>query len=134
MKEKISLSKNHKRIIGVTMKILEKDMDELMILLNADQNEPSYEIIKDIPESELKEKMLVVKKVKLLIKEMYSRYSLGRETLRISRILEAKKSYLWTILCDSYSDKIKRYGDFNENDSKGYDKKIDELLNLINEI
>lgn len=134
MKDKIGLSKNHRRIIGVALKIVEKDMDELMILLNTNRNESSYEVIRDIPEGELKKKMLTVKKIKIFINEMYSRYLLGRETLKISRILEAKKSYLWTILSDSYSKKLSRYGDFNEDDSIEYDKIIDELINLVDEI
>lgn len=134
MKEKINLSKNHKRVIGVAMKIVEKDLNELLILLKREVNESSYEVVRDIPGKDLREKIITIKKIKNLVTNMYNRYTLGRESLMLSNILETKKSYLWTVLIDSYSVNLNKYGDFNPDFSKEYDERITELIKLINQI
>lgn len=41
--------------------------------------------------------------------------------------MNAKKSYLWTILCDLSSGKMNKYGEFNSSLSEEYDKDINSL-------
>ncbi len=51
--------------------------------------------------------------------------------MHIDRIIDAKKTSMWIILCDTTSKGLKGYGEFPKEYAQEFDSDIDKLQKLI---
>jgi hypothetical protein len=132
--EKIKLSNNHRRVLSIILKIIEKDMDMMIGILDNPPCGITYKVTKEFEQDDIESKNLAIMKIKKLVEDFYKKYDLITETLSQGQIFNAKKTGLWTILIDAYSDKLGRYGKFEYEHAKNFDAEITELVNLIEKI
>ncbi len=135
MNNKIQLSSNHNRSLSVTARAIEKTVSEIELLLNGNHKTYTAEIIEPVYSKEKKEEILKkLNKLKEVNDEMFETLKLRSQKLAEDRVVYSNLSYLWTILIDSKSDKLTRYGDVPADNAEIIDDYIDRLLNIIGEL
>lgn len=135
MNNKIQLSNNHNRSLSVTARAIEKTINEIELLLNGNHKTYTAEIIEPVYSKEKKETILKkLSKLKEVNDEMFETLKLRSQKLTEDRVVYSNLSYLWTILIDSKSDKLTRYGDVPADNAEIIDNYIDRLLNIIGEL
>ena len=134
MKNKIELSENHRRVISVILRLIEKDMDYIEELMDDPKNGITYRVEKDIEMFDITRKKEMIRQIRDIISKMYSKYDLYKEIITQTKIINAKKIHLWAILIDSYSDKLNKYGKMDSYDSIIVDEFINELIDNINSL
>lgn len=135
MNNKIQLSNNHNRSLSVTARAIEKTVNEIELLLNGNHKTYTAEIIQPVYSKEKKEKILEkLKDLKKVNDEMFETLKLRSQKLTEDRVVYSNLSYLWTILIDSKSDKLTRYGDVPADNAEIIDNYIDRLLDIIGEL
>ncbi len=135
MNNKIQLSNNHNRSLSVTARAIEKTVSEIELLLNGNHKTYTAEIIEPVYSKEKKEEILKkLNKLKEVNDEMFETLKLRSQKLAEDRVVYSNLSYLWTILIDSKSDKLTRYGDVPADNAEIIDDYIDRLLNIIGEL
>ncbi len=132
MKQKV-LSKNHKRVLSSSLKIVEKSIDEIKYLLNEEVSSFT-KIEMDLNNTQINELITTIDTIKRKLVEFIKKYGLENEDYSFQQILHAKKSYLWTVLCDTNSTKLDSYGMFNNDLRDEFDEDINTLLNIIDRL
>jgi hypothetical protein len=131
----IELPSNHKRVISVTAKTVEEELNELEALLSAKKNDGS--IKKIIPSYSDKERKFLIEKIGELRKlnhRMFEDLNLDSTELTEIQMVRGKITYLWTVLIDSKSKALKGYGMLPENLATVLDNHLDHLLEIINKL
>jgi hypothetical protein len=134
MKNKIELSDNHRRVISVILRLIEKDLDYIEQLLNDPKSGITYKVEKDIEIIDIGEKKEIIRKIRDVISNVYSKYDLYKEIQTQTRIISAKKIHLWEILIDSDAKNLNKYGEFDLRHAENYNTSIQNLIRLIEEI
>jgi hypothetical protein len=93
-----------------------------------------FEIKNDIGNEIIYQNLKVIKDARNLICNLADKYSTDKHTQSLQRIVDAKKSKMWEILCDSKAKKLKGFGDFPQKLVKEYDSDIDELMAFADKI
>ncbi len=132
---KIELPQNYIRVLSVTAKIIEEELNDLENLLSRN---PEKYFIKDIhPSLSDTEKKTLLEKIKLLRdlnNKLFSELNLEHYSLTESQVIKGKTTYLWSILSDSKSKALKGYGELTTETAKFLDERIDALLAIVEEI
>ncbi len=129
---KVQFSAPHRRSISVTMRVLEKSIDELAGALSPANPPPlTRQYTDEIPDERKLHILSVIEEIRNAMGKMLEKYELNVEEQSMERILDAKKSYLWTILENSKSKRMKGYGDFPEELKAEYDQEIQSIIYLI---
>lgn len=131
---KNKLSDTHARVLSVILKIIETDLNEILNILSNPYKGIMYDNLIDIGEDEKKEKIGKINKILIDIEYIYKKFSLKKESLKQSKMLDAKKSKLWSILEDSYSKKLSKYGEMDYENSQIIDPLIKSLIEKIGDI
>ena len=135
MSKQYELSGNHKRSLSVTSKSVEKTINDLEILLKGTNQNKITESIKRVYTDEEKEKMFnLLDELRDINEEMFESLKLKSQKLSEDRIVYANLTYLWTILIDSKSDKLKRYGNVEKENIEKIDNFIDRLLSIVEKL
>jgi len=134
MKATVNLSETHRRVISVVMKIVESRLDEMYQVLNRPHQGTTYGIHQDLEADEINRSNFVIRRAKDLVKEISKKYGLRQEYRTQSAVIRAKKANLWSILEDSYSKKLRRYGELDARIATEFDCEIEKLIYLIESI
>ena len=135
MTSKNKLQDNHTRSLSVTSKLIEKSINEIESILKQDYKNNFVEIIEPVYSNEEREKFFeLLKELKEANKKMFLSLKLKPNRLTEDRVVFAQLNYLWTILLDSKSEKLHRYGDLAEQDGEIVDEHIDKLLAIIEKL
>jgi hypothetical protein len=132
MKEE--LPPNHKRILSVTVKIVEEEIEEMQQTLLMKNKGTIKNIISDYDDTERDKILDFLKQLKSLNEKMFKELELNSENVYASQIIKAKITYLWTILENSKSAALKGYGELPSGTANSIDGFISELLFVIKEI
>jgi len=132
--DKIKLQDNHRRSVSAAIYMIEKIIRDLEKELRPDEEGVLLKIIHDINTTDLQHYEKVLLPIKSHIRYLAEKYGLNPHEVLISRLVNAKKTGMWEILCDTNSKRMKGYGDFPEEFARELDSDIDTLLNLIAEI
>ncbi|MHB9011332.1 MAG: hypothetical protein ACYC49_03795 [Ignavibacteriaceae bacterium] len=135
MNAEILLPENHRRSLSVTAKMVEEGLNEVESKLrgNSDQKitmivEPSYDL-------ESKEKIYeIIKDIKAVNAKMFKELSLTPQKTYESRILQSQAVYLWSILVDSSSKNLIRYGDLTPEECELVDNYVLKILGLLDKL
>ena len=126
------LNSNHKRVLSSTAKIVDEELQEIEQMLFDKQDDSKMNIVeKSFSPGESKD---LSKQIKLLQKmnlAMFDNFGLTSKTLSEKQIIYAKVSYLWTILSDSRSKKLRSYGQLDAEAGREIDGYIDKMLTEI---
>ena len=133
-KAKNRLSNNHRRVLSTVLRIIEKDLNEMINLLSNPVKTSSFEVLSDLEEYEKNDKIVKINEILSEVKKIFKEFSFEKEYLEQSKIIESKKTKLWSILEDSYSKKLYRYGVIDPENSIKIDKIIKDLIEKINDI
>jgi hypothetical protein len=131
----MSLPRNYKRVLASLAEIIDRNVTELIRLLE----EPGMEsgIIRREDSFAPAEKEQKLKKLKELREENKHFYkALDTEDVSYSdrQIYNAKITRLWTILHDSRPEKLKGYGTLEEEERKWIAQQVERLLGIIEEL
>ena len=72
--------------------------------------------------------------IKKQIQYLATKYNLQPVELKLSQIINAKRSQMWEMLSDSKTAKLRGYGEFPPELTAGFDNDIDDLLKLTEKI
>ena len=64
-------------------------------------------------------------------RELFQEFDLQHSVSSQSQMLRAKAAYLWTVLMDSKSKKLSRFGKLSHDPAAELDKHIDRMLSLL---
>ena len=131
----MELPPNHKRVISVTAKTIEEELDDLELLLSTQKND--RRIKKIIPSFSNEEKKYLIEKIGELRKlnnRMFESLNLDSSEITEAQIVKGKITYLWTVLVDSKAKALKGYGDLPDHIAQSLDSYIDSMLKIIDEI
>ncbi len=135
MDTKKLLPENHRRSLSVTAKFIEEGLNEIESVLKSNSNNSVTNIVEKSYDNETKEKIYtIIKEIQSVNKEMFTKFSLTPQTTYESRIVQSQAVYLWSILIDSSSKKLSRYGDLSPEESKLVDRYIQRLLSLVDKL
>ena len=129
------LPENHRRSLSVTAKMIEEGLDEVESKLKGSSNHKITQILKTSYDSETKEKIYeIIKDIQAMNKEMFTVLSLTPQTSYESRVVQSQAVYLWSILVDSTSKNLSRYGNLTPEESKLVDDYVFKLLSLLDKL
>ena len=129
------LPENHRRSLSVTAKMIEEGLDDVEGKLRGNFNHKITQILEPSYDSETKEKIYeIIKDIKAINAEMFHELSLTPQKTFESRILNSQAVYLWSIVIDSSSKKLERYGELTPEESQKVDFYIFKILKLIEKL
>ena len=129
------LPENHLRSLSVTAKMIEEGLDDVESKLKGSTNHKITQILEESYDSETKEKIFqVIKDIHAVNREMFTALSLTPQTSYESRVVQSQTVYLWSILVDSTSKNLSRYGDLTTEQSELVDGYISKLLSLLDKL
>lgn len=131
---KIKLSENHKRSLSGSMYIVEKLADEFERELKYKTDLSMLNLAENLSAEEEEKYMASIGLIKEYVAYMKKKYSLTPTKMVYSRVINARRTKMWQILCDTKSKRMRGYGKFPDELSKEYDADIDKLLSIISEI
>jgi len=134
MSDKVSLPPNHKRVISVTARLLEKELDDLENLILNDQHHLTKRINKTLNPDQRKSIIEIIKKIRIENEEMFHKFDLDFEKLSEHQLMYGKVSYLITILADSTSKGLKGYGALDREASGILDSCMNDIISKFNDI
>lgn len=135
MTKKNKLPDNHNRSLSVTSRIIERKINEMESVLNGIYKNNFAEVIK--PSYTTKERDEILKLLTELTEEnenMSHALELKPNTLIEDWVIFAQLNYLWTILIDSKSNNLKKYGELPQDSTVLIDNFIEKLLTTVEKI
>jgi len=132
---KTEFNSNHKRVLSSTVKIVDEELRSLKQLLEKNNSDSKINFVeKSFDNKTSKKMMLILDSLLKMNSEMYDDLGLKRQQLTERQIVSSKVSYLWTILSDSHSKRLKAFGEISEDSAKKIDKYLDKMLIEIEKI
>jgi sugar/nucleoside kinase (ribokinase family) len=113
MFKKIKIPPNHRRSLSVTAQAMERELDEIEILLRSHWDHKLTSKTEITYSDKERESILdLISELKKLNEEMFYIFDLEPKQTTDKQVIQAKASYLWTILMDSEPEALRGYGEF----------------------
>jgi hypothetical protein len=129
-----TLSANHLRVISSTIRLVEKSLNELQLILSGQLQLTTSKIKKNISEKRRQELLLKLKDLRKEISDFVERFQLNIEITTESQIINSKKSFLEIQLREISPESLnKKYGintEFNNNYQLLLESLIDRITTL----
>ncbi|NMB71755.1 MAG: hypothetical protein GYA22_06380 [Bacteroidales bacterium] len=132
--KKIILSENHNRSVSASLYMVERLINELERDLNHPSDIALSKVIYDVEDKEKEHYIALIREIKDYIKMLSEKYHLQTRELLFSQLLQAKKTGIWVILCDTTSQRLKGYGTFPGEYAEEFDNDIARLQELVQKI
>ena len=127
----MSLNQYQQRSLGVTLRLLEKALDDIEALLGAGHQGLLYAVRTEIsPEREAELRQLS-SDVRALLAELTQRYQLPVQQEDGLRIISARLSSAWEDLEDSRPRKLRRYGQVDPEVAEELEPRVEALTQLV---
>jgi len=131
----IELPPNHKRVISVTARTVEKELNELEIVLSQKKNDSNIKkIIHSFSDEERNYLLGKIGELRKLNNIMFEALNLDSAEITEAQIVKGKITYLWTVLVDSKAKALRGYGDLPENLASVLDNHINNSLEIISKL
>jgi hypothetical protein len=134
MMEKIILTDNHKRSFSSTLQVVEQLLTEIKDQMAISDQKCCYEIKNDLDTLQVENNLKVIETALLKICSLKDKYDTDKKIQSLRRVVDTKKTKIWETLHNSKSRRMKGYGEFAQKTVKEYDKDIDELMRITEEI
>lgn len=125
------LSGPQRRSLFAALKMMEKSMNELGDLTGLPRSSHTVKFTDALSEAEADRIKEIIREIRARINIMFEQYKLKKEEIAMKQLINSKKAYLWTILEDSKSERLKGFGGFPADIKAEYDKEIEELIKLV---
>ena len=131
----MALSDNHKRVLQTTLLFIEKETDTIIRTLKLPLSDSMRPINVDLSPEAQTQILENCINIKTEIERLRQKYELSPSAIPLSRLLYAKRSQLWEVLCDTNLKQLKKYGRFEKHvDTDDLQSDIDRLLNLTEKL
>lgn len=135
MKDKITIPANHNRTLSVMAHHIETGLLEIKkILQNNDEFLLTENILKTIDSKKAGQILSLIDEMLKANGEMFFALELESNKNTDARIIKGKMSYLWSIIVDHTSDRLKGYGELDPPESELVDKHVTRILNIVDKI
>ncbi len=104
---------------------------ELEQQLKSSEDAVMYKITNNLEYKDIQSVISDIEKIKACIRDLVAKYKLKPTEVFLSQIINAKKTGMWEILCDTTSKNLKGFGKFPEEYAREFDSDIDVLQKLI---
>ena len=129
------LNSNHKRVLSATVKIVDEEIKAIKrVVLNDDNNSKINLVEKTFDEENSKNILSVLESLEKMNAKLFDDFELTGTKLMEKQIVYSKISYLWTILTDSHSKRLKSFGKLDDADGRKIDEYLDKMLLDIEKI
>lgn len=126
-----TLSPNHLRVISSTIRLVEKSLNDLQLILSGKLQLTTSKIKRNITEKKRQELLSKLNQLKKDITAFVEEFQLNIEVIRESQIINSKKSFLEIQLREITPEVLKRrYGNNTEID-RHYQNLLEMLINRI---
>ena len=132
--KQISLNENHRRSLSSTLMIVEELFSEIEESMSNQYNKCCYELENDVDNLIIKENIVLIKEARRQICNLTWKYCTEKTIQSLQRIIAAKKTKIWEILCDSESGNLKGFGEFPKELVCEYDKDIEKLMAIAEKL
>ena len=132
--KKIPLSENHNRSVSASLYMVERLINELENDLNHPSDMILSQVVYDVEDKDKEHFLAIIREIKEHIRMLSEKYNLRTRELLFSQLLQAKKSGIWVILCDTTSQRLKGYGTFPKEYAEEFDNDIARLQELVQRI
>ncbi|VAX27141.1 hypothetical protein MNBD_IGNAVI01-2301 [hydrothermal vent metagenome] len=122
------LPANHKRVISVTARLLEKELNELEDLIQNDNDQLTKKINRTLTQEQRNGITKLVEEIRSKNEEMFYKFDLHVEKLNEHQLVYSKVNYLITILSDSTSKGLKGYGSLDKEAAESLDNFMNDLI------
>jgi hypothetical protein len=102
------LNENVRRILGVTLRLVEEGLDDL--LAQRDREGILYRVEDDLPATIWQKIRALAEKALSLVGDMATRYQLQQEVTKVSRLLHARSPLLWAMVEETKQRDLSGYG------------------------
>jgi hypothetical protein len=114
--------------------IVEKLMLEIEELMTRQPKTCCYDLKNDIDPEIIKQNLEFIANAREHICKLAEKYTTDKHSQSLQRIIAAKKTKMWEVLCDSKARKLKGFGEFPQRLIKEYDEDIDELMSIASKL
>ncbi len=128
------MSETHQRVITSRVHLMEKNIIEMVQLLNEPDKSVLNRVEQDIDEKSIDE---ITEKLEALMENLENfsgKYRLPGKTRSQKRLVSARLNTLLNIIMDMYSRKLSGFGTFNADLEESYNDDIRKLENEIDEL
>ena len=133
-KGKIKLKENHRRSLSSALAMSEKMLTEIEDSLRSLKNTCCFRIENDVDPEKIQHNLEIIQEAREQICKLAAKYSTDKQNQTLSRLINAKKTKIWEILCDTKAKKQKGFGEFPKELVKEFDEDIDKLMEITNKI
>jgi hypothetical protein len=132
MSKEIELSSTHVRVLSVVAQSIENSLEDITTRILKNNEKILLQQIKPIYSAEEKKEIIMaVEEIRKSLFRFVKKFSIKKNTVSEEQILRSQISYMWILLRDSYSNKLKNYGAVPHELQKDIDSSIDELLEKV---
>ena len=132
---KTEFNSNHKRVLSSTVKIVDEELRSIKQLLGKNNSDSKINYVeKSFDKTDSKKMILILDYLLKMNSEMYDDLGLKSQQLTERQIVYSKISYLWTILSDSHSKRLRAFGNIGDDSAKKIDEYLDKMLIEIEKI
>ncbi len=125
---KYVLPSNHKRVVSVTARLLERELNEIENLIKNNSGNITRKINRTLTDEQRDKIKNLIEQSRSENEKMFHNFNLEAEKLNEHQIIYSKVSYLITILTDSTSKGLKGYGKLDKELAHTLDESIKGLI------
>ena len=125
------LNEYQRSSLQVSLKLLEKMLMEIEVLLNPETEGTLYRRILDIHTDRRSQILAISQDARREIAELATIFDLKREEMPVHQIIVANLSRVWADLEDTRPTTLARYGDVDPALKDTLDPRIDRLIKLV---
>jgi len=130
----IELQPDHRRSISTTAQIVEKTLNEMEdILLQKYKENIATIVVESYSEKERTIMLTKIAEIRKANQELFQEFNLKRTEQSESQVLHAAAAYLWTVLMDSKSKKLRGFGKLSPNVAAKIDEHVERIVTLLDE-
>jgi hypothetical protein len=132
--EQSPLSRTHQRLLGSLLFVLEQKTEQIEHILRQSSDNASYRIEQNLSEPKVRQLSVVCEALKEKIGEVAKTFAIPKRRIQQYHYLQTIQSQMWELMVDSFSDKLKGYGDKLKAEAKQVDPAIQALADLVDEL
>jgi DNA-binding transcriptional MerR regulator len=129
------LSEPHRGSLSATSRSIELAIDEIEELISAKTgHQLTRQRVEDLDAEDIGRLKEDLKRLREANKRMFVDLNLTRSAQSIRQVINAKLTYVWTVILDSRSRTLGRYGMISKEDRDRVDQHVDTITKILQQI
>ena len=135
MSSKVELPPDHKRSLSVVARNIEDSLNDITVRLQANpSNAQLHNVEPSFTSAERTFILKIVEEIRRSLLNLIENFDIHPSSVTEFQIVQAQYTHIWTLLQDSYSDKMKGYGEIQENEARLLDEHITKLAGQVEKL